>query len=91
MLINTIYHNFQIGDKLVLTDIKAKLVNLYSSISYDKNPKATDLLDYFEVKECLIPIVDDLGKKKRVRGYELISSKEMELRVKLDLMKRGEL
>ena len=91
LLIDTIYHNFQIGNKLVLTDIKAKLVNLYSSISYDKNPKATDLLDYFEVRECLIPIVDDLGKKKRVRGYELISSKEMELRVKLDLMNKGEL
>ena len=86
VLINTIYSNFKIGEKWKVSDIKEKLANLYKSISYNKTPKATDLEDFFEVKECKISITDKSGNKKRIRGYELIKSYELEMRTKLELI-----
>ena len=83
LLIQEIYSNFKEGEKLSLISIKSRLDLIYSSISYQSSPKATDILRYFEIKECLISIVDNDGKKKRVRGYELIKSKEQELRQEL--------
>lgn len=75
-LVGIIYHNFNEGDKLTLTDIKSRLETIYKSIQYEATPKATDLLDYFEVKECLISIISEKDrKKKRVRGYELLTKK----------------
>ena len=62
-----IYFAFKEGDKLPLSSIKAKLASIYKSISYDKTPKAVDLLNYFEVKKCKISTTDN----KRVDGYEL--------------------
>ena len=82
LLIDSIYSNFKEGYKFSLVDIKTKLTSLYSSINYQSTPKATDIEKWFEVKECLIPIEVD-GKKKRVRGYELLKSKEQELKSEL--------
>ena len=75
LLQNHIYLDFKVGDKLSLIEIKLKLAKIYSEINYDKTPKANDLESYFEVRECLIPIIGEDGKKKRVRGYELLSQK----------------
>lgn len=75
-LAEEIYNNFNVGDKLLLSDIKQKLSDIYNKLGYDKSPKATDLLDYFEVKTILINEKDKTaGKLKRSRGYELISKK----------------
>lgn len=63
------------GDKLTLVNIKSRLEYLYPSINYKSVPKATDLMNYFEVKECLVSEVSEDGKKKRVRGYELLKRK----------------
>ena len=82
LLINSIYSDFKEGEKYTLTSIKSRLDSIYSSISYQSSPKATDILKYFEIKECLISIEVE-GKKKRMRGYELIKSKENELRQEL--------
>ena len=90
VLVNTIYSNFHVGEKYLLSNLKNTLSNLYYSISYKATPKAIDILNYFEVKEFKVTAEID-GVKKRVRGYELISSKELEFRAKLDLMKKGEL
>ena len=90
VLVNTIYSNFHVGEKYLLSNLKNLLSDLYYSISYKATPKAIDIMNYFEVKEFKITAEID-GIKKRVRGYELVSSKEMEFRVKLDLMKKGEL
>ena len=79
LLRDSIYSDFKEGMKLPLTNIKYRLELLYSSINYSATPKATDICNYFEVKECLIP-VEINGKKKRVRGYELLKSKEQQLR-----------
>jgi hypothetical protein len=47
LLINTIFTNFKIGDRMINSKIKEKLKSLYTSISYTAAPKATDLLDFF--------------------------------------------
>jgi hypothetical protein len=74
----TIYNEFKVGDKLILSGIKDKLGYLYSSINYDKTPKAKDLESYFEVKLIYISIFDKItGKKKQTKGYELLSRKEV--------------
>ena len=75
LLKQEIYSNFKEGDKLSLVYIKNILTSIYSSVNYQSTPKATDLGNYFELKECLVPIIDIDGKKKRVRGYELLRSK----------------
>ena len=74
LLVNTIHQNFNPGEKYSLSNLKVKLGDLYSSISYTAVPKANDILNYFEVKEYMTTEVVD-GKKKRVRGYELLKRK----------------
>ena len=76
LLNNTIHQNFNPGEKYSLSNLKVKLGDLYSSISYTAVPKANDILNYFEVKEYKSTEVVD-GEKKRVRGYELLSRKEV--------------
>ena len=87
LLINSIYDNFQSGKRMSLVDIKAKLTEIYQKINYEKSPKATDIIDFFDVKECII--VQNLGggNKKRLRGYDLLISHEQEMRDKLKAMK----
>ena len=88
VLINTIYSNFHVEDKLSLLEIKSRLSDLYSTISYNKTPKATDLEEFFEVKECKVLVIDENGNKKRSRGYELVKSYELEMRIKLEQMEK---
>ena len=66
-----IYDNFKEGDKLALSDIKSKLTLIYDSVEYRATPKAIDIQEYFEVKNCMFTDIID-GKKKRINGYELI-------------------
>ena len=76
LLVNTITLNFNPGEKYSLANLKNKLGELYSSINYTANPKANDILNYFEVKEYKSTETID-GVKKRVRGYELLKRKEV--------------
>ena len=71
---NHIRTNFKIGDRYTLSDLKEKLRKLYDSIGYKATPKASDILDYFEVKEFMITQIIE-GEKKRVKGYELLNYK----------------
>ena len=75
LLESSIYSEFKVGDKITLADIKSRLEYLYSFISYKSVPKATDLVNYFEIKECLVSEISANGIKKRVRGYELLKRK----------------
>ena len=81
LLLDTIYSEFKVGDKLSLSWIKAKLADLYSSINYKSTPKASDLENFFVIKKCKIALPD----KKRIDGIELVSSMEHELREKLKM------
>ena len=74
LLQNRIYQDFKVGDKLPLADIKSKLKNIYDEVSYKATPKASDLGNYFEIKESSMRAVVD-GKKKVVKAYELLSAK----------------
>ena len=74
LLQNHIYLDFKVGDKLSLAEIKQKLSNIYTEINYIKTPKANDIENYFEIKEYMTTGIVD-GKKKRIRGYELLSKK----------------
>ena len=65
---------FYIGQKISLSEIKQKLKHIYEDFNYKKTPKATDLLDYFEVSECLLPRVIN-EEKKRVKGYNILNYK----------------
>ena len=71
LLREKIYSEFKEGDKILLTGIKEKLTNIYSEINYKKSPKATDIKEFFEVKEYMTTVIID-DKKKRPTGYELI-------------------
>ena len=68
-LAREIYQKFTVGQKISLSDAKSILKDLYSSIGYDKSPKATDLQIYFETKD--VKTVDP-STKKRLNSYELI-------------------
>ena len=86
LLINSIYSIFKVGDKITLSALKDDLSKLYNRFNYSKTPKAVDIEGYFEVKKILIS-VEDNGTKKRVKGYELISSYENKIRLDMKLSK----
>ena len=77
LLNNTIALNFNPGEKYTLANLKVKLGNLYNSINYDATPKANDILEYFEVKSIVIYEKKEDGTRKQIRGYELLSRKEV--------------
>ena len=68
---NTIYNNFQVGEKCSNAAIKTKLQGLYNQLGYKKTAKATDLENWFEIKE--IKVKDSSGK--RVNGFEIVKKK----------------
>ena len=84
LLVNEILSKFNIGDKLSITQIKEILKDIYLSINYTATPKATDLGEYFIVKEAKVNEILPTGEKKRVRGMELVSvNKEYEIVYKI--------
>ena len=67
-----IYDLFSIGEKYTKLDIKERLRNLYLEIKCDKTPKASDLEQYFEIKECKVTV--STGKQEN--GFKIIKKKE---------------
>ena len=63
---------FKLGTRYTLKDIKEIISNIYVKLNLSKAPKATDLLEYFEVKQVLIY---DPETKKQSKGYEIIGLK----------------
>ena len=51
-LITEIYNSFVVGNIYSKKDIKEQLGVIYDSFKLNKTPKATDLGEYFELKEC---------------------------------------
>jgi hypothetical protein len=68
-----IYLNYKEGNKYSRNSVKEDLQKLYDSLNYTKTAKASDLDEYFEVKECKI-LNKETGKYDR--GFELIKRKE---------------
>jgi hypothetical protein len=65
-----ILSEFKVGERYLKSDIKEKLGVIYSSFSYTKTPKANDLEDYFEIKNCTIA-----KGEKRCNGFEILKEK----------------
>lgn len=76
LLKQEIYSNFNEGEKYTLSNLKNKLSSIYSSINYSSTPKANDIERWFEIKGIVVYEKDQsTGKRKQIRGYELIKSK----------------
>ena len=69
---DAIFNTFLIGNKYLYRDIKSMLVSIYENLEISSKPKASDLEEWFEVKNVLIP---DPITKKRDRGYLIVSKK----------------
>jgi hypothetical protein len=67
-----VHQRFVLKEKYSLKTIKEILKDLYSEFSINKVAKASDILEYFVVKE--VSLVDPITGK-RLRGYQLISLK----------------
>lgn len=62
---------FKVGDKITLSNIKERLREIYSVIGLKKTPKATDLFEYFDVREIKLT-----SNGRREDGFELLSLKQ---------------
>lgn len=69
---DAVFNTFLIGNKYLYRDIKSMLVSIYENLEISSKPKASDLEEWFEVKNVLIP---DPITKKRDRGYLIVSKK----------------
>ena len=68
-----ILKEFVISERYSKSSIKARLERIYTNLKYNKTPKASDLEQYFELKECRV-LNSDTGK--RDAGFEIIKIKE---------------
>ena len=66
-----VYSEFQVGDKLISSDLKERLRDIYKDLSYNKSPKARDLEEWFDLKP--IKLKDESGKW--VHGLEILKKK----------------
>jgi len=66
-----IYQEFQVGQSYTKSFIKEKLGKIYQELGYQETPKATNIQEYFEIKDTKIP----LGDGTRAMGFKLINKK----------------
>lgn len=71
-LSNRISSEFAISGRYTKSEIKNKLSNIYSGLGYSKTPKASDLEEYFELKDVLLT---NKETGKREHGFEIIKKK----------------
>lgn len=62
---------FEIGQSYTKVEIKEKLSEVYKKLGYKASPKATDLSEYYEMKECLVN-----NGAKRSGGFKILKEKE---------------
>jgi hypothetical protein len=63
-----------VGNRYPKAIIKEKLKRIYSEVGYEKTAKATDLLDYFSIRQCEITRSED--KTKRDSGFIILALKQ---------------
>ena len=69
-----IINEFVVGNRYPKAIIKEKLKRIYSEVGYEKTAKATDLLDYFSIRQCEITRSED--KTKRDSGFIILALKQ---------------
>ena len=67
-----ILQTFLVDSRYLKSDIKETLRKIYEELGYSKTPKASDLEEYFEIKEC--KITNSLGKQDH--GFKILKLKE---------------
>ena len=67
-----ILKTFSISERYTKSYLKSKLGEIYTSLSYNKTPKANDLGEYFELQPCQITN-KETGKKDH--GFKIIKIK----------------
>jgi hypothetical protein len=67
-----VIQTFQINLKYTKSDIKETLRSIYESLNYNKTPKASDLENYFELKDC--KLTNSSGKQDH--GFKIIKIKD---------------
>lgn len=67
-----IYEKFEVGKRYTKVNIKEMLREIYSSLGLSQTPKASQLLDYFELKRCVVPN-KETGKADE--GFEIIKKR----------------
>ena len=72
VLINRVYQEFKEGDTISVADLKLKIAEIYKEVGYNKTPKATEILNWFDIKK--IKIRTQTGD--RVNGFELEKKKK---------------
>lgn len=72
--IEKIVQTFKVGERYSRNVIKEELSKIYSDLDITKAPKASDLLEYFEIREVNMPRED--GSGKRDKGYEILGFKK---------------
>lgn len=68
----SVIDQFIVGERYSLKDLKTQLTEIYRKLEIIKIPKATDIEEWFEIKN--VQIYDSLTKKK-VNGFELLKRK----------------
>ena len=68
-----IYSSFQVGSRYTKSDAKNTLKNIYEILGIIGIPKASDLGEYFELKDCKITV-----GSKRENGFEILNKKNKE-------------
>ena len=72
-LLDLLILNFKIGEKYPLVFIKNTLREIYEKLGLTLSPKASDLVNYFDIKKVLI---SNKETRKKDHGYEIIKIKE---------------
>lgn len=65
-----VHDKFEVGNSYTKSGIKSMLSDLYKSIDYRANAKASDLKEYFELKDCLL-----LDGDKKIHGFKILGKK----------------
>ena len=68
---DTFLNTFVVGEKYTKVDLKGKVKELYEKLGYQKNPKATDLKEYFDIRS--IKLKSPSGKWEN--GFEILGLK----------------
>ena len=69
-MIPEIHNTFKVGEIYSLADIKEKLKKIYTSFSYNKTAKATDIEFYFDIEKAYKKV-----EGKSIKCYKIINKK----------------
>lgn len=65
-----IYEIFKVGMSYTKSGIKSTLADLYKNLDYRAKAKASDLNEFFELKDCLL-----LDGDKKIHGFKILNKK----------------